>query len=264
MSILKGLFKFLFQKENGNKRVEQFLEKKSEQERIHCERDSREKTKDKNNLRTQLDEKKMPENELEKEVITIFKNIRSKKNEVFWNVYPTYRKYNGEGYVQVDIVYVTENKVYVIECKDYKTCINIMGNKEMKNWEYKYKNKSYKSLNPIYQNEVHISVLAEYLNLDEKYFESIVVFITGNNIGKVVEADEIIYLKDEKRKELEAKIKMKINKNIGSLNQNKKLDIEKISNDLFEVMNPSEEIVAKHKEYIEKKRKSSSKGMSLL
>lgn len=92
-----------------------------------------------------------------------------------------YIPYNGET-KQIDVLLLTEFGIYVIESKDYSGWI--FGSKNNKIWTQSLnKCRKYKFYNPIWQNNSHIKALCaylhskcEYFNLEEKYFNSLIIF----------------------------------------------------------------------------------------
>lgn len=94
------------------------------------------------------------------------------EHRILTNVYLP--KENGET-TEVDIVYIHETGIYVIESKNYSGFI--YGNEKYKNWtQVLNKETKFKFFNPIWQNKTHINYLAKNLNLDENLMKSIIVF----------------------------------------------------------------------------------------
>ena len=87
---------------------------------------------------------------------------------------------------EIDIIYITQHGIYVIESKNYNGWI--FGNYKYKNWTVTYKTGLKKQLyNPIWQNNTHIKYLKKYLpNANEKAFFSIVVFSDTMKIKNLV------------------------------------------------------------------------------
>ena len=82
---------------------------------------------------------------------------------------------NG-GSTQVDHVIVSIYGIFVIETKNYKGWI--FGNEKQKQWTQAFPNGSkYKFQNPLRQNYLHIKTLSELLDLDQRYFHSMIAFI---------------------------------------------------------------------------------------
>lgn len=92
-----------------------------------------------------------------------------------------YIPYNGET-KQIDVLLLTGFGIYVIESKDYSGWI--FGSENNKIWTQSLnKYRKYKFYNPIWQNNSHIKALCaylhskcEYFNLEEKYFNSLIIF----------------------------------------------------------------------------------------
>lgn len=75
---------------------------------------------------------------------------------------------------QIDHIILSKYGIFVIEMKNY--CGLITGSEYKDKWcQHLGKNKSY-FLNPLHQNYGHMKVLSDVLNLDEKFFISIVCF----------------------------------------------------------------------------------------
>lgn len=81
---------------------------------------------------------------------------------------------------EIDLIYITEKGIFVIESKNYSGYI--FGKQEFKNWTqtlYNPKTKKvekYHFYNPIWQNNNHIKILKEYLNIADLPVYSIIVF----------------------------------------------------------------------------------------
>lgn len=87
---------------------------------------------------------------------------------------------------QIDNILLTTKAIYVIECKQYHG--DIKGNINDKTWyETTYSVSSsgrtwthaYKMYNPIMQNNTYINALAQLLDVDKKYFVSLVCFLAA-------------------------------------------------------------------------------------
>lgn len=75
---------------------------------------------------------------------------------------------------QIDHIVLSKFGIFVIEMKNYYGLIK--GNEYDNKWcQYLGKNKNY-FLNPIHQNYGHIKSLSKLLNIDKKYFISIICF----------------------------------------------------------------------------------------
>jgi len=93
-------------------------------------------------------------------------------HRILTNVYLP--KGNGET-TEVDLIYIHETGIYVLESKNYSGWI--FGDENSKTWMQtlpnRYKQKFY---NPIWQNNTHIKYLMEALKVDAKDIKSIIVF----------------------------------------------------------------------------------------
>lgn len=100
---------------------------------------------------------------------------------------------DSNGTHQIDHIVITENEIFVIEMKNYYGLI--VGNQYYEKWfQYlgKYKNKFY---NPLRQNYGHIKALSKLLDLEEKYFVSIICFSNQSKL-KVSTNEIVINLRD--------------------------------------------------------------------
>ena len=94
-----------------------------------------------------------------------------------------YIPYNRET-KQIDVLLLTQFGIYVIESKDYSGWI--FGSLNSKIWTQSLNKYSrYKFYNPIWQNNSHIKALCEYLNLEEKYFYSLIIFSEKAELKKI-------------------------------------------------------------------------------
>lgn len=82
---------------------------------------------------------------------------------------------NG-GSTQIDHVIVSIYGIFVIETKNYKGWI--YGSECQRQWTQAFANgRKYKFQNPLRQNYLHIKTLADLLELDMRYFHSMIAFI---------------------------------------------------------------------------------------
>lgn len=123
------------------------------------------------------------------------------------NIYLT--KDNGE-ITEIDIVFITEKGVYVVESKNYSGWI--FGDHKSYYWMQMFnKNSKYQFLNPIIQNKIHIQGFLKLCNmLQEKHISSYIVFgrdcelkkvDTDFENGKIVKIDDLIDTITEELKE---------------------------------------------------------------
>lgn len=141
-------------------------------------------------IRYYLDKKKYDSSEYKKESGNEYGEVRKDKGKfgeyesfnklekikgdhrILTNVYLP--KGNGET-TEVDLIYIHETGIYVIESKNYSGWI--YGNEKNKFWTQvlnkRSKNKFY---NPIWQNNTHIKYLSKVLDIDEKHMKSVIVF----------------------------------------------------------------------------------------
>lgn len=81
---------------------------------------------------------------------------------------------NG-GTTQIDHLVLSLYGIFVIETKNYQGFI--FGDENQDYWTQKTHGGTYRLFNPIKQNNTHISVLANLLNLNREYFHSIILFV---------------------------------------------------------------------------------------
>ncbi len=83
---------------------------------------------------------------------------------------------DDNGTTEIDLVYIHETGIYVIESKNYSGWI--FGSEKNKTWRQTFKTgRKEQFYNPIWQNNTHIKYLSQFLsNLDIKLFRSIIVF----------------------------------------------------------------------------------------
>lgn len=79
------------------------------------------------------------------------------------------------GTTQIDHIIVSIYGIFVIETKNYKGIID--GKTTDALWTQTFTHTQYQFQNPLRQNELHIKALAKLLNLDVRYFHSIIYFI---------------------------------------------------------------------------------------
>lgn len=141
-------------------------------------------------IRYYLDKKKYDSSEYKKESGNQYGEIKKDKGKygeyqscnklekikrnhrILTNVYLP--KENGET-TEIDLIYIHETGIYVIESKNYSGLI--YGSEKNKFWTQVLNEKiENKFNNPIWQNNTHIKYLSKVLNMDEKYIKSIIVF----------------------------------------------------------------------------------------
>ncbi|MEA1974196.1 MAG: nuclease-related domain-containing protein [Bacillota bacterium] len=92
---------------------------------------------------------------------------------------------------EIDLLMINEKGIYVFESKNYGGWI--YGNGKRKNWTQTFgKGKKNRFYNPVWQNYGHIKALAEYLNLSEDVFKSIIVFSKRCTLKKISGIDDNI------------------------------------------------------------------------
>ncbi|RIJ64838.1 NERD domain-containing protein [Rummeliibacillus sp. TYF005] len=85
-------------------------------------------------------------------------------------------KAKGEGLTEIDILFIHENGLYVIESKNYSGWI--YGREKDYKWTQVFKNgKKFKFYNPVKQNRTHVNALQKLLsNLPTDIFSSLIIF----------------------------------------------------------------------------------------
>lgn len=102
-------------------------------------------------------------------------------DEIFLN---TYIPINNKT-TEADLILVDKTGIYVFESKNYSGWI--FGKDTDHKWTVTLqKSKKYHFLNPVKQNEFYIKALKELLNLDDKYFQSIIVFSDRCELKKLI------------------------------------------------------------------------------
>lgn len=166
-----------------------------------------------------------------------------------------YKKYlvnsyipNGKGgTTEIDIIFIHETGIYVIESKNYSGWI--FGTEKDKNWCQSLSNGQKEFFyNPIKQNASHIRNLQNVLDFVPKdVFKSIIVFSERCELKKVtVESDTVFVIK---RNELINIINNEISNAKTTLT---KEEVDKIYNTLKPYCQVANEVKEKHIEQIEK------------
>lgn len=85
-------------------------------------------------------------------------------------------KAKGDGLTEIDILFIHENGLYVIESKNYSGWI--YGRENDYRWTQVFNNgKKFKFYNPIKQNRTHVNALQKLLsNLPTELFSSLIIF----------------------------------------------------------------------------------------
>ncbi|HHT97941.1 MAG TPA: NERD domain-containing protein [Clostridiales bacterium] len=109
-------------------------------------------------------------------------------------------KSNGRGTAEIDVIYINQYGVYVIESKNHNG--SIYGDDKYDKWVVYYRKARDGSENkfhfysPVKQNEAHIEHLSKKLStIDKKDLHSIIVFIEPFNM-KVNSKSDVVMLKD--------------------------------------------------------------------
>lgn len=137
-------------------------------------------------------------------------------DEIFLN---TYIPINNKT-TEADLILVDKTGIYVFESKNYSGWI--FGKDTDHKWTVTLQNsKKYYFLNPVKQNEFHIKALKELLNLDDKYFQSIIVFSDRCELKKLTTKTPTMkrsYLKRELPKLIKSKEELLTADEIANIN----------------------------------------------
>ena len=96
-------------------------------------------------------------------------------------------KENNETH-QIDHIVLSKYGIFVIETKNYSGIIK--GNKYSNEWVQILGKNKYYFKNPLFQNYGHIKSLSNVLNMDEKYFISIICFSNRSQL-KLIDVNVI-------------------------------------------------------------------------
>ncbi|MGL5634250.1 MAG: nuclease-related domain-containing protein [Sarcina sp.] len=154
---------------------------------------------------------------------------------VYWNAYVPDGK---NKYIKIDNIIITGDTVYIIECKDLRTCIGIkdLGS----SWKYYYENKKdNKAVNLFYETEKYIKILKEYLGINNYQFKSIIALVVSDKFSGYLEADNICLVRNKERNVL---FKL-LDKKIIKLDTNIDECFVKINSRVYECMNPVVDII---------------------
>ena len=148
---------------------------------------------------------------------------------------------------EIDLLMINGKGIYVFESKNYGGWI--YGNGKRKNWTQTFgKGKKHKFYNPVWQNYGHINALAEYLDLSDDIFKSIIVFSKRCTLKKISGIDDDVLVL--RRPRLIKKIK-KINKVSEDILTN--YEINNLYELLIENIMVSDEMKEKHISDIKRK-----------
>lgn len=85
---------------------------------------------------------------------------------------------------EIDLVFLTSHRIYVIESKNYNGMI--FGNTGETNWTVRYRNgKTFSFYSPEVQNNGHIKALKDALGISDSLICSLIVFGEGSDITNV-------------------------------------------------------------------------------
>ena len=149
---------------------------------------------------------------------------------------------------EIDLIYIHESGIYVLESKNYGGWI--FGNEWDRTWTQVFKNqRKEKFYNPVLQNKGHINNLIRYLNIDESYMKSIIVFSERCTLKKItVYSPDIRIIK---RNDLVRTIKRLIKESNIKIEENR---INELYNILKNCSNVSEDVKNEHINYINMKK----------
>ncbi|RJP02279.1 NERD domain-containing protein [Exiguobacterium sp. RIT452] len=115
-------------------------------------------------------------------------------------------KARGKGMTEIDVTFIHESGIYVLESKNYSGWI--FGKEADRQWTQMFKNR-YKQrfYNPIKQNEQHLKSMAQFLagTVEQQVFQSVIVFSERCELKKItIESGHVHVIK---RNELHRTIK---------------------------------------------------------
>lgn len=138
---------------------------------------------------------------------------------------------------EIDLIMVHKTGIYVFESKNYSGWI--YGQEADKKWTIALNARTKNQvLNPIIQNKIHIKALMSLLELDENYFESVIVFSERCELKKVQTKTSVM-----KRNDLITNLDKIIENKDDLLNENQ---VNEIYSKLYHYCNASEEVKVKH------------------
>lgn len=122
----------------------------------------------------------------------------------------------SNGTTQIDHIVVSRHGIFVIEAKNMKGWI--FGDEKSPQWTQSVFGRKFRFQNPLHQNYRHIRALAEFLQLPEDRFHSVVMFwgdaelktplpenvLTRNYIGYIKSKQDALFSDDEVRAIVEA------------------------------------------------------------
>nr|WP_251135511.1 nuclease-related domain-containing protein [Exiguobacterium sp. s192] len=95
-------------------------------------------------------------------------------------------KARGKGMTEIDVTFIHESGIYVLESKNYSGWI--FGKEADRQWTQMFKNR-YKQrfYNPIKQNEQHLKSMAQFLagTVEQQVFQSVIVFSERCELKKI-------------------------------------------------------------------------------
>ena len=115
-------------------------------------------------------------------------------------------KARGTGLTEIDITFIHESGIYVLESKNYSGWI--FGKEADRQWTQMFKNRfKQKFYNPIKQNEQHLKSLQKFLSgtVDEAVYHSLIVFSERCELKKITVDSSHVHV--IKRNELRRTIK---------------------------------------------------------
>lgn len=112
------------------------------------------------------------------------------KEHIFADLYvPT-----DKGYTQIDLVAISNKKIYLFEMKNFSG--SIMGFENNKYWRQSFNPRTtYEFYNPIWQARAHQRALENYLKTRKFDFENIVVFSNKVDFYKIQQSGDVKILK---------------------------------------------------------------------
>lgn len=162
--------------------------------------------------------------------------------KVFQNLYVPTVKGNT---TEIDTACVTSRGIIVFETKNYSG--TIYGNTKDKTWRAEVYNKTNEFYNPVLQNETHIKYLKRAIKFNVPIY-SFIVLSDRCTIGDIDTSWSDV--KVVKMSDLRTQVVSLINHNDATVPE---FVFDSICKDLEKMANPSDEVIRKHREYIQSK-----------
>lgn len=178
----------------------------------------------------------------------VFKTMYKYSGKVLSNLYVD--KINNT-YTEIDVVFIHNTGIYVIECKD-RRCLKITGNEQDSEWDCIYSRTNIKKMyNPLKQNLSHISALKNVLidKCPHDCYTSIIVINCENIEAKYDSNSNSQYQKIVMPNKLKEHIDLLIKNRPIIFSDEQIIDIYKYLHENYS--NVSLEVKKEHKAYVQ-------------